>query len=283
MTSETLTVGAPPAPRPQFFTRTRARTRPGTALGLGFVVLYMSVIVLIPLGAIVWRAREDGWAGFWHDVTTPEAWSTMKLTILCSLAVALINVVMGTLIAWVLVRDSFPGKRVIDALIDLPFALPTIVAGLVLLTLYGTQSPIHVTLAYTRPGVIVALLFVTLPFVVRTVQPVLMEFDTEMEEAAASLGASRFTVFRRVVLPNLVPAILAGAGLSFARALSEYGSTVLISGNIPFKTQIASVHIFNQVENDNTTGAAAVATVLILVALVVLLGIALLERRLVKR
>jgi sulfate transport system permease protein len=203
--------------------------------------------------------------------------------VLCSLGVALVNVVMGTLIAWVLVRDSFPGKRFVDALIDLPFALPTIVAGLVLLTLYGTQSPIHVTLAYTRPGVVVALLFVTLPFVVRTVQPVLMEFDTEMEEAAASLGASRFTVFRRVVLPNLVPAILAGAGLSFARALSEYGSTVLISGNIPFKTQIASVHIFNQVENDNTTGAAAVATVLILVALVVLLGIGLLERRLVKR
>jgi sulfate transport system permease protein len=283
MTSETLTVGAPGAPRPQWFAGTRARTRPGTALGLGFVVLYMSVIVLIPLGAIVWRAREDGWAGFWHDVTTPEAWSTLKLTVLCSLGVALINVVMGTLIAWVLVRDAFPGQRVVEALIDLPFALPTIVAGLVLLTLYGTQSPIHVTLAYTRPGVVVALLFVTLPFVVRTVQPVLMEFDTEMEEAAASLGASRFTVFRRVVLPNLVPAILAGAGLSFARALSEYGSTVLISGNIPFKTQIASVHIFNQVENDNTTGAAAVATVLIVVALVVLLLIGLLERRLVKR
>jgi sulfate transport system permease protein len=283
MTSETLTVGAPRARRPRWFAGTHARTRPGTALGLGFVVLYMSVIVLVPLGAIVWRARVDGWAGFWHDVTTPEAWSTLKLTILCSLAVALINVVMGTLIAWVLVRDSFPGKRLVEALIDLPFALPTIVAGLVLLTLYGTQSPIHVTLAYTRPGVVVALLFVTLPFVVRTVQPVLMEFDTEMEEAAASLGASRFTVFRRVVLPNLVPAILAGAGLSFARALSEYGSTVLISGNIPFKTQIASVHIFNQVENDNTTGAAAVATVLIVVALVVLLLIGLLERRLVKR
>jgi sulfate transport system permease protein len=281
MTSEALTVGAPPAPRPQLFAGTR--TRPGTALGLGFVMLYMSVIVLIPLGAIIWRAGQDGWAAFWHDVTTPEAWSTVKLTVLCSLAVALVNVVMGTLIAWVLVRDTFPGKRFVDALIDLPFALPTIVAGLVLLTLYGNQSPIHVTLAYTRPGVIVALLFVTLPFVVRTVQPVLMEFDTEMEEAAASLGASRFTVFRRVVLPNLVPAILAGAGLSFARALSEYGSTVLISGNIPFKTQIASVHIFNQIENDNTTGAAAVATVLIVVALVVLLGIALLERRLVKR
>jgi sulfate transport system permease protein len=243
----------------------------------------MSVIVLIPLSAVVWRARQDGWSGFWTDVTTPEAWSTMKLTVLCSLGVAAINLVMGTLIAWVLVRDSFPGKRVVDALIDLPFALPTIVAGLVLLTLYGPQSPINLSLAYSRPGIVVALLFVTLPFSVRTVQPVLMEFDTEMEEAAASLGASRFTIFRRVVLPNLMPAVLAGAALSFARALSEYGSTVLISGNIPFKTQIASVHIFNQIENDNSTGAAAVATVLLVVALVVLFAIGLIERRAVRR
>jgi sulfate/thiosulfate transport system permease protein len=149
----------------------------------------------------------------------------------------------------------------------------------VLISLYGPQSPINVSLAYSRPGVIVALLFVTLPFVVRTVQPVLMELDPEMEQAAASLGASRFTIFRRIVLPNLMPAILAGAALSFCRAISEYGSTVLISGNIPFKTQVASVHIYNQIENDNTTGAAAVATVLLVVALVVLFGISLLERR----
>ena len=283
MTTEALPVGAAPAPRPRFFAGTRARPGTGTALGLGFVTLYMFFIVLLPLGAVVWRAWQDGWSGFWHDVTTPEAWSTMKLTVLASLGVAAINVVMGTLIAWVLVRDSFPGKRVVDALIDLPFALPTIVAGLVLLTLYGPQSPINVSLAYTRPGIIVALLFVTLPFVVRTVQPVLLEFDTEMEEAAASLGANRFTIFRRVVLPNLIPAILAGGALSFARALSEYGSTVLISGNIPFKTQIASVHIYNQIENDNTTGAAAVATVLLLVALVVLLLIGGIERWAVKR
>jgi sulfate transport system permease protein len=237
----------------------------------------------LPLSAVVWRAGQDGWSGFWHDVTTPEAWSTMKLTVLSSFAVAIINVFMGTLIAWVLVRDSFPGKRFVDVLIDLPFALPTIVAGLVLLTLYGPQSPIHVSLAYTKPGVVIALLFVTLPFVVRTVQPVLLELDTEMEEAAASLGASGFTIFRRVVLPNLTPAILAGAALSFARALSEYGATVLISGNIPFKTQIASVHIYNQVENDNTTGAAAVATLLLVVALVVLFAIGMIERRALKR
>jgi sulfate/thiosulfate transport system permease protein len=168
-------------------------------------------------------------------------------------------------------------------LIDLPFALPTIVAGLVLLTLYGPQSPVNLSLAYTRPGVVVALLFVTLPFVVRTVQPVLLELDTEMEEAAASLGASRLTIFRRIVLPNLLPAVLAGGALSFARALSEYGSTVLISGNIPFKTQLVSVHIYNQIENDNQLGAAGVATVLIAVALVVLFGIGLIERWAVKR
>jgi sulfate transport system permease protein len=278
-----MTVAAPPTPRPSLFSRASTRPGTGTALGLGLVTVYMSVIVLIPLSAVVWRARQDGWSGFWNDVTTPEAWSTMKLTVLCSLGVAAINLVMGTLIAWVLVRDSFPGKRVVDALIDLPFALPTIVAGLVLLTLYGPQSPIDLSLAYSRPGIVVALLFVTLPVSVRTVQPVLMEFDTEMEEAAASLGASRFTIFRRVVLPNLMPAVLAGAALSFARALSEYGSTVLISGNIPFKTQIASVHIFNQIENDNSTGAAAVATVLLVVALVVLFAIGLIERRAVRR
>jgi len=245
--------------------------------------LYLSVLVLIPLGAVVWRSREDGWSAFWSDVTTPEAWSTIKLTVLASLGVAAINVVMGTLIAWVLVRDSFPGQRIVEVLIDLPFALPTIVAGLVLIALYGPDSPVGVSLAYSRPGVVLALLFVTLPFVVRTVQPVLLELDVEMEEAAASLGASRFTTFRRIILPNLVPAILAGAGLSFARAMSEYGSTVLISGNIPFRTQVSSVHIYNQIENDNTTGAAAVATLLLIVSLVVLFGINLIERWAVNR
>jgi sulfate transport system permease protein len=250
---------------------------------LGFSTLYMSIFVLLPLGAVVWKAHEAGWASFWSAVTTPEAWAALKLTVLMSLGVAAINVVMGTLIAWVLVRDQFFGKRLVDVLIDLPFALPTIVAGLVLLTLYGPESPIHESLAYSRPGVVVALLFVTLPFVVRTVQPVLLELDTEMEQAAASLGASRFTIFWRIVLPNLTPAILAGAALSFARALSEYGSTVLISGNIPFKTQVVSVQIYNQIENDNTIGAAAVATVLLGIALLVLLSINAFQRFAVKR
>jgi sulfate/thiosulfate transport system permease protein len=282
MTSETLAVPAAPASGPPALSA-GARRRLGTGLGLGLATLYLSVLVLIPLAAVIWRSRQDGWSAFWADVTTPEAWATMKLTILASLGVAAINVVMGTLIAWVLVRDKFRGQRIVDVLIDLPFALPTIVAGLVLIALYGPDSPIGVSLAYSRPGVVLALLFVTLPFVVRTVQPVLHELDVEMEEAAASLGASRLTTFRRIVLPNLTPAILAGAGLSFARAISEYGSTVLISGNIPFKTQVSSVHIYNQIENDNTTGAAAVATVLLLVSLVVLFAISMIQRWAVKR
>ncbi|MGH9156502.1 MAG: sulfate ABC transporter permease subunit CysT [Acidimicrobiales bacterium] len=240
--------------------------------------LWLSLLVLIPLAAVVWRSNENGLSGFWAAVTAPEAASAIRLTVGASLLVALVNVVFGTLIAWVLVRDDFGGKRVVDALIDLPFALPTIVAGLVLLALYGANSPFGIELAYTRAGVVVALLFVTLPFVVRTVQPVLIELDRDMEEAAASLGASRGTTFRRIVLPNLLPAISAGTALAFARAISEFGSTVLISGNLPFKTQVAAVHIFGQIETDNTTGAAAVATVLLVVALIALVGLDLLRR-----
>ena len=211
---------------------------------------------------------------FWDAVTTPQALAAIRLTVVSALLVAVVNAVLGTLIAWVLVRDDFRGKRLVDAIIDLPFALPTIVAGLVLLTLYGAHSPVGLELAYTRAGVVVALLFVTLPFVVRTVQPVLREFDGEMEQAAASLGASSFTIFRRIVLPNLLPAISAGTALAFARAISEFGATVLIAGNLP----VASVHIFTQIETDNTVGAAAVATVLLVIALIVLIGLDLLQR-----
>ncbi|MGH8898869.1 MAG: sulfate ABC transporter permease subunit CysT [Egibacteraceae bacterium] len=250
----------------------------GTALGVGLATLWLSLLVLIPLGAVAWRANQDGFASFWDAVTTPEAAAAIRLTVGASVLVALLNVVFGTLIAWVLVRDDFHGKRIVEALIDLPFALPTIVAGLVLLALYGVNSPLGLELAYTRAGVVVALLFVTLPFVVRTVQPVLLELDPEMEEAAASLGAGNLTTFRRIVLPSLAPAISAGTAMAFARAMSEFGSTVLISGNLPFKTQVAAVHIFGQIETDNTTGAAAVATVLLVVALVVLVGLDLLQR-----
>lgn len=250
----------------------------GTALGLGMATLWMSLIVLIPLGAVVWRAGNDGLAAFWEAATTPEAWAAIKLTLAAGAIVAVVNAVFGTLIAWVLIRDAFPGRRLVDALIDLPFALPTIVAGLVLLALYGVNSPVGLELAYTRAGVVLALLFVTLPFVVRTVQPVLLELDREMEDAAASLGASNFTIFRRTVLPNLIPAISAGTALAFARAISEFGATVLISGNLPFKTQVAAVHIFGQIETNNTTGAAAVATVLLLVALFVLIALDIVQR-----
>jgi sulfate/thiosulfate transport system permease protein len=233
---------------------------------------YLSVVALIPLAAVVVRSTDAGWDGFWNAVTNEQSMAALRLTLITSLIVVVINAVAGTLIAWVLVRDEFPGKGVVNSLIDLPFALPTIVAGLTLLALYGPDSPVGVDVAFTRVAVVLALLFVTLPFVVRAVQPVLLELDREMEEAAESLGAGKGTVFRRIVLPNLVPAILAGGGLAFARAIGEFGSLVLITGNIPFKTQAASVFIFSQVESDNATGASAVSVVLLLIALVVLLA-----------
>ena len=205
--------------------------------------------------------------------------ASLKLTLIASLIVVLINVVFGTLIAWVLVRDEFPGKGVVNSLIDLPFALPTIVAGLTLLAFYGPDSPVGINVAYTRTAVVMALLFVTLPFVVRAVQPVLLELDREMEQAAESLGAGRPTVFRRIILPNLTPAIIAGAGLAFARAVGEFGSLVLITGNIPFKTQAASVFIFSMVESDNPVAASAVSVVLLVIALVVLLVFGYLSKR----
>jgi sulfate transport system permease protein len=265
----TLTAALRPAgPR----TRSAAPSA-GFALGLGTAVVYLSLLVLIPLAAVVWRSNAEGPGAFWHAVHTPDAWAALKLTVVASIGVALINLVMGTVIAWVLVRDRFPGQRAIDALIDLPFALPTIVAGLVLLSLYGPDSPLGVDLAYRRAGVVVALLFVTLPFVVRTVQPVLLELDTEMEQAAASLGAGPGLTFRRIILPNLMPAMVSGTALAFTRSIAEFGSTVLISGNLPFKTEVAAVNIFGQIESDNTTGAAAVSTVLLAVALVVLLAL----------
>jgi sulfate transport system permease protein len=205
--------------------------------------------------------------------------AALRLTLIASAIVVLINAVFGTLIAWVLVRDEFPGKGIVNSMIDLPFALPTIVAGLTLLLFYGPESPVGINLAYTRASVVLALLFVTLPFVVRAVQPVLLELDTEMEQAAESLGASKATVFRRIVLPNLTPAIIAGAGLAFARAVGEFGSLVLITANIPFKTQASSVLIFSLVESDAPEAAAAVSVCLLVIALVVLLIFGWLSKR----
>ncbi len=224
----------------------------------------------MPLAALVSQAFSGGWSEFWHAVSSRVAVSALLLTLVSALVVSAINAVMGTLVAWVLVRDEFAGKRVVNAMIDLPFALPTIVAGIVLLSLYGPGSPLGVDIAFTRAAIIFALAFVTLPFVVRSVQPVLLELDQEMEEAATSLGASAGTTFRRVVLPNLLPAILSGATLSFARAVGEFGSIVLISGNIPFHTQVSSVYVYGLVQSDATTAAAAVATVLLAISLAIL-------------
>jgi sulfate/thiosulfate transport system permease protein len=253
--------------------RTQARTDPFGAGGVGIVTGYLSVVVLLPLAAVVLRSTEAGLDGFWRAVSDPRAVAALQLTLGISALVVLVNAVAGTAIAWVLVRDDFRGKSLVNALIDLPFALPTIVAGLTLLALYGPRGPIGVNVAYTKAGLVLALLFVTLPFVIRTVQPVLLELDTEMEEAARSLGAGKLDVFRRVVFPNLLPAILSGSALAFARAVGEFGAVVLISGNQPFVTEVASVYIFGQIESDAVTSAAAVSVVLLVISLLVLFAI----------
>jgi sulfate/thiosulfate transport system permease protein len=243
---------------------------------------FLSVVVLLPLAAVATKAFDGGLGEFWHAISGREAVAALKLTVVLSLVVALTGAVTGTLVAWVLVRDEFPGKRVVTALIDLPFALPTIVAGLTLLALYGPRSPLPVDVSFSRIGITMALLFVTLPFVVRSVQPVLLALDPDAEEAAASLGAKPRQVFARVVLPSITPAILSGAALAFARAVGEFGSIVLISGNRPFKTEVASVFIYGRIQSDDITGAASVSIVLLLVSLGVLLAIAVFGKRAVK-
>jgi sulfate transport system permease protein len=244
----------------------------GPGLTRGLVAAYLTVMVLIPIAVVVIRSGEDGWSTFWDAVSQPQSVAAIKLTLIASLVVVAINAVFGTILAWVLVRDEFPGKRLVNSVIDLPFALPTIVAGLTLLALYGDNGILGITgVQATRVGVVLALLFVTLPFVVRAVQPTLIELDQDMEEAAASLGAGPLTIFRKVVLPNLTPAITAGVALAFARAIGEFGSLILISGNIPFKTEVASVFIFKQIEAGNTTAAAAVSVVLLTLSVAVLI------------
>ncbi len=250
----------------------------GAGLGRGTVMLYLSVIVLLPLAAVVDQSLKGGISSFWDAVSGSQSVAALKLTVFASLIVVVINAVFGTIIAWVLVRDSFPGKGIVNAVIDLPFALPTIVAGLTLIALYGANSPFGVDIAFTKTAVVVALLFVTLPFVVRAVQPLLLELDRDMEEAAASLGASGFTVFRRIIFPNLLPGLTAGIALAFARALGEFGSLVLISGNIPFKTEVSSVFIRSQIESGNVSGAAAVSVVLLGASLLLLAGVTLAQR-----
>jgi sulfate transport system permease protein len=283
MTASTLS-GAPPSrPAPRRRTGGGTTLTAGSALGLGIAVIWFSLLVLIPLAAVVVTASGLGWSGYVDTITNPQTLAAVRLTVGQSLLVTLVNVVMGTLIAWVLVRDRFWGKRLLDVVIDIPFALPTIVAGLVLLGLYGTNSPLGLDWAYTERAVLLALAFVTLPFVVRTVQPVLEELEHDVEEAAASLGAGRSTIFRRIILPSLVPAIAAGAALSFARAIAEYGSLVLLSGNKPFQTEVVSVRVLSFIENGSAESAAALATLMLAVALFVIVVLDLLQRRVARR
>ncbi|GAB7005842.1 sulfate ABC transporter permease subunit CysT [Nocardioides sp. AN3] len=250
----------------------------GAGISLGLAMIWFSLLVLLPLAAIVAKAAEGGWANYWHVVRDGQTWAAVSLTVLDAAIITVVNVVIGTIIAWVLVRDRFPGKQLLDVIIDVPFALPTIVAGLVLLSLYGPQSPMGVHWAFTPNAVLLAFAFVTLPFVVRTVQPVLEELDADVEEAAASLGAGRTTILRRILLPSLVPAVAAGAALSFARAISEYGSLVLLSGNKPYQTEVVAVRVLTFIENGSTASAATVASLMLAVALVVIVAIDLVQR-----
>ncbi|WP_082096633.1 sulfate ABC transporter permease subunit CysT [Demequina gelatinilytica] len=243
----------------------------GAGLGLGAAVIWMTVLVLLPLAAVVAEAAAGGWSEAVRVLTQPQTAAAIRLTLVQAALVTVIDVVMGTAIAWVLVRDRFWGRRLIDVIIDIPFALPTVVAGLVLLALYGPQGPTPVDVANTRVAVTFALAFVTLPFVVRAVQPVLETLDRDVEDAARSLGADGLTVFGRIVLPALAPAIATGAALAFARGVAEYGSLVLISGNLAMRTEVASVRILGYIEGGDLAAAAVVATVLLAVSLAVTL------------
>ncbi len=270
---------APPQPR-----GSRGFGRSGnTSLRVGVATVWLSVIVLLPLAAIAWQAAGGGWRAFWLAATSHAAVESFRVTLTISAGVTVVNIMFGLLIAWVLVRDDFVGKRLIDAVIDLPFALPTIVASLVMLALYGTNSPVGLHLQHTSWGVAVALAFVTLPFVVRAVQPVLLEIDRETEEAAASLGANGVKVFTSVVLPSLTPALLSGAGLAFSRAIGEFGSVVLIGGAVPGKTEVSSQWIRTLIENDDRTGAAAISIVLLSMSFAVLFVLRIVGARTARR
>ncbi|MBV9088857.1 MAG: sulfate ABC transporter permease subunit CysT [Mycobacteriaceae bacterium] len=254
----------------------------GTGLRVGVATLWLSVIVLLPLAAIGWQSAKGSWRAFVAAVTSPSAIDSFRVTLTISAAVTVINMVFGLLVAWVLVRDDFFGKRLVDAVIDLPFALPTIVASVVLLALYGPNSPVGVHLQHTPYGVGAALLFVTLPFVVRAVQPVLLEVDREAEQAAASLGAGNRTIFTTIILPALTPALLSGAGLAFSRAIGEFGSVVLIGGAVPGKTEVSSQWIRTLIENDDPTGAAAISIALLAISFLVLFVLRVLGSRTAK-
>ncbi len=253
---------------------------PGFNLALGYTLLYLSLIVLVPLSALFFKTATLGQDGFWEVATNERVLASLKVTFLTSFGAALVNVVFGLAVAWVLVRYTFPGKRIVDALVDLPFALPTAVAGITLATLYapngwlGQYFAAHdIKVAYTPLGIVVALTFIGLPFVVRTVQPVLADVEAEIEEAAASLGAGRWDVFRRVIFPAVLPALLTGFALAFARAIGEYGSVIFIAGNMPFISEIAPLLIVAKLEQYDYAGATAIAVVMLLISFALLLAI----------
>lgn len=253
---------------------------PGFGLALGFTLFYLSFIVLIPLSTLFLKTATLNWSAFWEIITAPRALASYRLSLGASLIAALLNVVFGLLVAWVLVRYSFPGKRIVDGLVDLPFALPTAVGGIALTTIYSGKGwigqylePLGIKVAYAPLGIIVALTFIGLPFVVRTVQPVLEDFHPEFEEAATTLGADRLQIFLRVIFPTLMPALLTGFAMAFARALGEYGSVVFISGNMPMRTEITPLLIMTKLEQFDYAGATALAVVMLTVSFLLLLAI----------
>jgi sulfate transport system permease protein len=257
---------------------------PGFGLALGFSLAYLTLIILIPLSGLAWRSAALGWSDFWAIAADPRVVQSLKLSFGGSLIAAAVNVVFGTMVAWVLVRYDFTGRRIIDAMVDLPFALPTAVAGIALTSLYAQKgwigalfAPLGIKIAYTPLGVIIALVFIGLPFVVRTVQPVMEEIDKEVEEAAATLGASRFQTITRVLLPGLAPAIVTGFALAFARAVGEYGSVIFIAGNLPFRTEISPLLIVIKLEEYNYAAATAIAAIMLVIAFVMLFIINLLQ------
>ncbi|MBB4103427.1 sulfate ABC transporter permease subunit CysT [Allorhizobium borbori] len=257
---------------------------PGFGLTLGFTLFYLSAIVLIPLAGLGIRSASMGWGAFWSLVTDERLIAALRVSFSTSLFAALVNVVFGVLVAWVLVRYRFPGRRIIDAAVDLPFALPTAVAGIALTAIYAPRGiigqyfqPLGIKIAYTPIGIVIALIFVSLPFVVRTVQPVMEEINREVEEAAATLGASRFQTVFRVILPGLAPAILTGFALAFGRSFGEYGSVIFIAGNLPYKSEIAPLLIFMRLEEFNYPAATAIGAIMLVIAFSVLLSINLIQ------
>lgn len=253
---------------------------PGFNLALGFTLLYLSLIVLIPLSSLFFKTATLGWGGFWEVATGERVLASLRVTFVASFAAAVLNAIFGLVVAWVLVRYTFPGKRLVDALVDLPFALPTAVAGITLAMLYAPNGWIghyfaehDIKIAYTPLGIVVALTFIGLPFVVRTVQPVLADVEAEIEEAAASLGASRWDVFRRVIFPSIYPALLTGFALAFARSIGEYGSVIFIAGNMPFISEIAPLLIVSKLEQYDYAGATAIALLMLIISFALLLAI----------